>query len=89
MPGAGYPTAKGKSILEILWDRLIDTIDILETERGAGENGPSINRIRGLAEGIAWSIAVMTHSPRDPDIDAIKAEAMERWEEFHASRNEV
>lgn len=35
--------------------------------------------LRGQAQGVAYMIAVLTN-PYQPDIEAIRAEAMQRWE---------
>lgn len=35
---------------------------------------------RGQAQGLAYALAVLTN-PYQPDIDAIREEAMQRWEE--------
>lgn len=65
-------TVVGKTLLEILWDELISDIDSLMQE-------PDQIWMKGHAAGITWCIAILTHAPNDPDVDAIKAEAMERW----------
>jgi hypothetical protein len=80
MANDGYVVPAGKSILEILWEDLMATLDTLMNSEDLVIDDPDLNRTKGRAEGVAWSIAVMTHSPRTPDINLIKAEAMEKWE---------
>lgn len=75
-----YKVPSGKSIVDYLWEDLIATIDTLMNSEDLVIDDPELNRTKGRAEGVAWSIAVMLHSPKTPDINVIKAEAMERWE---------
>lgn len=87
MAGGAYPVTPGRSLVEILWEDLLSCIDRLmdKDELDLPEDDPDNNRLKGRAEGVAWCIAVILHSPKTPDINEVKAEAMERWE---ASRTE-
>lgn len=71
---AGGSTCGGKTILELLWGELDAVMDRLMTG-GAAEDG----RDPGRAEGVAFAIAVM-QNPYLPNIDAVREQAMERWE---------
>jgi hypothetical protein len=75
------PKYAGRSIIEILWEDLIACIDKLmeSDDYYDDDSGWDRTRTEGRAEGVAWSLAVMIQSPRMPDINLIKAEAMERW----------
>jgi hypothetical protein len=75
------PKYAGRSIIEVLWEDLISCIDKLmeSDDYYDDDSGWDRTRTEGRAEGVAWSLAVMIQSPRTPDINLIKAEAMERW----------
>lgn len=75
---------RGNTLLSVIWNELDRCIDVLM--HGSPDLFPFEDaRLKGRAEGVAWCIAVLTQSPRPIDINAVKAEAMERWE----SRNEA
>lgn len=78
----GYAVPHGPTLLDRMWDDLIRTIDDLmhDDEYWDDDSGWDRSRTAGRAEGVAWCIAVLTQSPGEPDINTIKAEAMERWE---------
>lgn len=79
---AGNATAlmcAGKSLHEILWDELMTIMDRLMTGCEA-EDG----RDPGRAEGVAYCIAIF-QNPYAPNIDSVRAEAMERWDADMAS----
>jgi hypothetical protein len=71
---AGGTTCGGKSLYEMLWDELMVVIDRLMTGATADDQ-----RDPGRAEGIAYCLAVM-QNPYLPNIDAVREQAMERWE---------
>ena len=71
---AGSSMCGGKTILELLWDELDAIMDRLMSD-GEAEDG----RDPGRAEGVAYCIAVM-QNPYLPNIDAVREQAMERWE---------
>lgn len=68
----------GKSILEMLWDEL-DAI----VERLQADASDDLAADRGRAQGVAYSIAVI-QNPYLPNIEAVRAEAMDRWEAANA-----
>lgn len=63
----------GKSILEMLWEELDS---IVERLMGGGEAEGDVGR----AQGVAYAIAVI-ENPYHVDMERIRAEAMQRWEE--------
>jgi hypothetical protein len=82
------PSQGGRTLLSIMWEDLMACIrDLMDKDSlDLTDDNPELNRRKGRAEGVAWCIAVLTHSPRTPDINLIKAEAMERWEAEEADR---
>lgn len=73
------PSYAGKSILDVLWEDLLRCVDQLMSDDNDWSESDRA-RCQGRAEGVAWSIAVMTQYPRKPDINTVKQEAMERWD---------
>jgi hypothetical protein len=71
---AGGSQCEGKSIYEQLWEELMAIMERLMTGQEA-EDG----RDPGRAEGVAHALAVFTN-PYIPNIEAIREEAMDRWE---------
>lgn len=71
---AGGSQCAGKSIYEQLWEELMAIMERLMTGQEA-EDG----RDPGRAEGVAHALAVFTN-PYVPNIEAIREEAMDRWE---------
>lgn len=73
----------GRSLIEELWEELDRVVDSLMVHDLHGSDWSKVDhaRVQGRAEGIAYSIAVLTQSPRTPDINVVREEAMERWEE--------
>jgi hypothetical protein len=63
---------QGKSILEMLWEEL----DAIVERLMAGGNDEDD---KGKAQGVAWAIALV-QNPYLPDIEHVRAEAMDRWE---------
>lgn len=70
----------GKSVLDLLWEHLDDFVDAVQEPVNEEEADLS----KGRAHGMAVAIALVTN-PYDPDVDEVKAQAMERW----ADRSEV
>jgi hypothetical protein len=68
----------GKSLHEILWDELMTIMERLMTGCEA-EDG----RDPGRAEGVAYCIAIF-QNPYAPNIEGVRAEAMERWDQQEA-----
>lgn len=88
MKGSGRPpqTYAGPSILEQAWAMLDEIVDrIMEDKLGIrGEEGeplgvPEASDV-GEAAGIARVIALFVN-PYNPSLDAVRAEAMQRWED--------
>lgn len=73
---AGTHECGGKTMLELFWDELMAVYERLMTGQDAEEDV-------GLAQGIAFCIAVACN-PYIPDIDAVRAQAAERWEAMEA-----
>lgn len=63
----------GKSILESISDELDATMDSLM-------DGEPDEEERGYARGLATAIAFL-YNPINPDVDQVRADAVERWEE--------
>lgn len=76
---SGGSACGGKTILEFMWERLMAVVERLMTGQQA-EDGHDVGR----AEGIAWCIAVF-QNPYKPNIDAVRAEAMQLWEDEDAA----
>jgi hypothetical protein len=72
----------GKSIIEHIWDELDDTMDGLMDGSGAGAEP------KGIALGLATALALM-YNPLDPNVDAVREEAMERWDLRHGDAEEM
>lgn len=71
--GALHPWA-GMSIIEHIWAALDGEIDTLKSSKTAGEWN------KGMALGLATALAIM-YNPVEPNVDAVREAAMERWEE--------
>lgn len=77
-------SAAGPSLLESLWDELDAIMGRLMADgvpelHDPPEDWQAHGEERGRAQGIAYAIAKIT-SPYAPDVPAIKAEAVERWQ---------
>jgi hypothetical protein len=72
---AGGSGCGGRTLLELMWDELDIITDRLMTGQEA-EDG----RDPGRAEGMAYAIAVM-QNPYRPSWEAVRDQAVERWEE--------
>lgn len=69
----------GKSITELLWDALDALMDIL-MEYDEQEPTEETALTRGKAEGVAYALAVF-QNPYLPNLDAVREQAIARWEE--------
>lgn len=65
----------GKSILEMYWDELDGLMLVL---MDPDEDLASVEMRKGRAEGVAWCIAVLVN-PYHPDINTIRAQAVDRY----------
>lgn len=72
----------GMSIIEHIWAELDDVMDGLMTGREASAEA------KGTALGLATALALM-YNPVDPNVDAIREEAMERWDSAHGDDEEM
>lgn len=70
----------GKSVLDLLWERLDAFVDALMEPVNHEE---ASEETKGRAYGMAEAIALITN-PYYPDIDAVRGEAMERWGQRNA-----
>lgn len=82
-----------QALFEELWKELDTIVDHIMSEgHPTGRNTWNPDSIesmqrqfqeygewRGQAQGVAYALAVLTN-PYDPNVDKIRAEAMERWE---------
>ena len=80
---AGGNACGGQTILELLWQELDAIMERLMTDQEAEDD-----RDPGRAEGVAYCIAVM-QNPYLPNIDAVREQAMERWEASVAETTQV
>lgn len=82
------PKRSGGTLQDIMWADLVSCIGQLMEPDEYYDDDSGWNRswVEGRATGIAWCLAVLTHSPRGWDINVIKAEAMERWEAENSDR---
>ena len=90
-------TVAGQSILDLLWARLDDAVDLIQaegipaayTEARAGQAALddclAWGERRGAAQGLALAIAIV-QDPYHPDVDAVRAEAGARLEDRRARR---
>lgn len=90
-----YPVPPAPSLLETMWGRLDEITaelmrDYAEYDKffdGADGEGAGIReewlieqaKLKGEALGVAWCISVV-QSPYAPDVDAVRAEAMVRYQ---------
>lgn len=63
----------GKSILDLLWEKLDNAVDDLMYD-------PNAIRTKGYALGMAEAIACV-EDPYSQDVDDVRGEAMARWQE--------
>lgn len=78
---APRPSCGGKSILELIWEKLDAVYAELVTEEVARDPmSAEASVLRGEALGLASALAIITN-PYSPNLDAIRAEAKARWED--------
>lgn len=71
----------GPSLRELVFRKLDEVMDwLMETEQ---EGGDELDQKVGEARGLATALAIFTN-PYNPSVDAIRAEAMDRWEARNA-----
>lgn len=73
----------GKSVLDLLWERLdafVNELMAKDMPHPDKTADPDFREIKGRAYGMAEAIALITN-PYHPDIDAVRADAVERWEQ--------
>lgn len=70
---AGGSACGGQTILELLWQEMMVVYERLMTDQAAEHDV-------GIAQGIAYSIAIM-QNPYRPSIDDVREQAAQRWEE--------
>lgn len=87
--GAPRPSCGGKSILDLIWDQLMEVYqDLMEWRPVAvdpdhpdwmhQEDAEDRGKLKGQALGFATAIAIITN-PYAPDLDAVRAEAGRRY----------
>lgn len=64
-----------------IWDELDAAVDSIQRRIGRGKE--PLKADVGQALGLATALAMIAN-PADPDVDAVRAEAMERWELRHS-----
>ena len=69
---------RGKSLLDLLWEQLDQFVDDLQLVADVIEDSTTLWEAKGRAHAAAMCVALATN-PYSPQVDAIKAEAMERW----------
>lgn len=82
---AGSQGCGGKSIIEMLWDELLNQYELLMVLNAAashrmlkpGEHDEAFAR-RGTCLGLAKALAILVN-PYRPDVDAIRTECVERY----------
>lgn len=74
----------GKSVLDLLWERLDAFVDDLMS---TALLATPTEELKGRAYGMAEAIALITN-PYHPDIEAVRGEAMGRWEQRQEVRTQ-
>jgi hypothetical protein len=74
-PGLHPRSCAGRSLQDMMWDELLTVVDRLVQGDGAEAEDD-----RGKAQGIAYCLAI-TQNPYKPNMEAIREEAMRRYEE--------
>lgn len=73
----------GKSVLDLLWEQLDMFVDrYQELAEDFSQTDAAVSEERGKAHGAACQLA-MVINPYAPDVAAVKAEALARWEQRH------
>lgn len=73
----------GRSILELFWEQLDMIVERMMSEAEAADGLDA-----GRAQGITVCIAIILN-PYEPNMPAVKEEAMRRWEEAHGEETEA
>jgi hypothetical protein len=74
----------GKSLLEMLQDRLDEYIDeLMDEEAVANMKKSEVAKLQGTAAGLTEAIAIIL-MPYLPNVDGVRDAAMERYEERNA-----
>jgi hypothetical protein len=89
--GEPRPSCNGKSIIDLIWEQLLEKYEDLlvsmknhEVWRNRGidpseENVEDLGAYKGHCLGLATALAIL-HNPYSPDVDAIRKECVERYE---------
>ena len=72
---------RSSSASEYLWEELDTIVDSIQ--RRVERDRPPRQSDVGHALGLATALAAIAN-PADPDVDAVRSEAMERWESRHS-----
>jgi hypothetical protein len=70
--------SKGKSIIDMLWDDLDATMDILMDGGVEFDLEYTIDEYKGRAQGVAYALALMSN-PYLKDVNDVRELAKERW----------
>lgn len=73
----------GPSLLELLWVELDAVVDRIMGDRATHGVGAEDSGDKGEAVGLAKAISIFLN-PYHPQLDAVRAEAMRRWESRQA-----
>jgi hypothetical protein len=73
--GGARPVYQGATLLEALWSEMDRLMEGLMTDQDAEDGGD-----RYRAAELAWVLALVSQ-PYAPNVDAIRTEAMRRWNE--------
>jgi hypothetical protein len=71
---------RGKSLLDLLWEHLDHFVDDLQLVDDVADDSTTLWEARGRAHAAAVCVALATN-PYHPNVAAVKAEALERWEQ--------
>lgn len=71
----------GKSILDMIWDELMESYGELKglVDAGRSANDTRVATLRGDCLGLGRAIAIIVN-PYNPNIDAVREECVQRWE---------
>jgi hypothetical protein len=69
----------GKTILELMWEDLDNTMDLIMDDNLAWE-GDDYENTRGRASGVAWCIALVSN-PYVDGFEGVRELAVERWQQ--------
>lgn len=75
------PQCAGKSLLDLMEERLDEVVWEIAVERASGVADPAhVAHLQGQAMGLATSIALV-RTPYAPDVDAVRAAAGARYQQ--------